>query len=104
MKLFWDLSVNDREYHLSIAKTLIAGNVYKFTPPIRSVPLEHWLKGSPYWRQMIKVNSGEFIYWRGGKSRFQDCLFSVQVAHPIVEQFEYIVPLLFHRETMVELI
>jgi len=98
MRLFQDLSDEDKRYHLKISNGLEEGGVYSFDPPIQVVPLYHQIRGADGEGISIAVSSAQFIRRRAGKGNFQDCLFSVQTR--LAEQaglFEYVVPVLFIR-------
>ena len=85
MELFENLPPADKEYHISVARKLIAGKDYAFSPPIRIGEAE--------------IVSGRFIRWRvEGRSLLRDCLFLVEdnpESSPDVSSTEQMVSILF---------
>ena len=98
MFLFQDLSPGERTRHLEIAVSLIEGNCYRFKPAIHAVPLERLIAGVLNQQVPIKFSYGQFLRFRGGPSKFQDCLFMVQTRTKHEDRSGFIVPLLFARE------
>ncbi|MBI2100603.1 MAG: hypothetical protein HYT47_01100 [Candidatus Vogelbacteria bacterium] len=97
MKLFSDLSLEEQEHHLRIVSQLLVGNVYRFKPAIRAVPLERLIKGLPASGVPVKFSYGQFLRFRDWPSKFRDCLFLVQTRDRErgAGRFDFVVPLLF---------
>lgn len=70
MRLFRELSEENKGFHVKVAKGLVPGQTYQFPQPVTAWVLLS--SGEP-----LAVTRGRFVRWRNS-GHFNDCLFRVR--------------------------